>query len=795
MAAIALPGKRPVRPTSLRLLPLCLAIAGAVRAEDAPKPTWALCQAPTTLPLFVDPASLPEGDRLASPTDVSAGELNVLEAESTLFSGDVVLTHGDQWMATDKLRYFHKDERYLTEGQVRYQDRTLRFTADKVEGDQKTDQLKLTGVNYQFNEETGNGTAGTAVMQGEVGTLSSATYSTCPPGQRQWEFSSQRISINNQTHTGVAHNATLRIGGIPVIWLPLVSFPTDDKRRTGVLAPTIGRDDRNGLDFKVPVYLNLAPNYDATLTPRWLSKRGLMLGGEFRYLTERSRGHVEATYLPHDQIDADANPLSAQSQVSGDDRSMLSWQHGTVLSRHWFLDADLNNVSDKYYLSDFGDSIAATSISLVSSRAGLYGRGKFWSASLSAESWQIASPLLADGDEPYRRLPRLQASAWRPLARWFEAGVHLEAVRFSHENFGAANAGKYDGGNRLDVQPWIRFPFGGSAWFVTPQLSWRYTRYDGLDGQPVDNGGMPASATRSLPIVSLDAGAYFERGFEWRGSHYIQTLEPRLYYLRVPYRDQDELPLFDTRELTFGWTSLFRDNRFGGADRQSDANQLTLALTTRFLSATDGSEKLSAGLGRITYFDAPRVLLTRDCQPTPTPGCSTPSAPLTNDDGSDWVANIDWQVSDWWQVGVTHQWDPTGKRTDLSSVRTQFRLPHGAIVNAAYRFRRELPNQPGLEQTDLSFVIPVNRNWNLYGRWNYSLRDDAATDPQTIEALAGFEWNSCCVAVRVLGRQYIRSFDSRKNLGLYVEIELNGLGSFGRDTARLLDDAILGYAR
>lgn len=791
MAAIALPRNLPVRPTSLRLLPLCLAIAGAVRAEEVPKPTWALCQAPATLPWFVDAATLPGGDRVTSPTDIGANELDVLQAESTVFSGDVVLVHADQWMATDKVHYLHKDERFTTEGKVRYQDRTLRFTADKVAGDQKADRLDLSKVNYQFNEQLGNGTAGTAVMQGPVGTLSSATYSTCPPGERQWEFSSRRISINNETHTGVAHNVTLKLGGIPVIWLPVVSFPTDDKRRTGILAPTIGRDDRNGLDLKLPVYLNLAPNYDATLTPRWFSKRGLMLGGEFRYLTARSRGHLEATYLHNDQINPDpSNPLASQNFVAGDDRSMLSWQHDTVLSRHWFLDADLNNVSDKYYLSDFGDSINATSISLLASRAGLYGRGKFWSASLSAESWQIASPLLADGDEPYRRLPRLQAAAWRPLARWFEAGVNLEAVRFSHENFGAANPGKYDGGNRLDVQPWIRFPFGGSAWFVTPQLAWRYTRYDGLDGQPVEFGGAPASASRSLPIASLDAGAYFERNFQWHGGDYVQTLEPRLYYLRVPYRDQDDLPLFDTRELTFGWTSLFRENRFGGADRQSDANQLSLALTTRFLSAADGRERLSASLGRITYFDAPRVLLTRSCLPTPTPGCTTPSSPLTNEDGSDWVANVDLSVSDWWSLGVTHQWDPSDQRTDLSSVRTQLRLHKGTIVNAAYRYRRELPNQPGLEQTDLSFVIPVNRNWNLYGRWNYSLRDN-----QTIEALAGFEWNSCCVAVRLLGRQYIRSFDSRQNLGLYLEIELNGLGSFGRDTARLLDDAILGYAR
>ena len=754
-----------MRQTTLRLLPLCLAIAGTVRAEEEAKPTWILCGSPSTIPLFTDLASAPV-DRETAATDISADALDVKKSKLTVFSGNVELVHADQWLNTDKVTYSHESEQFVTEGQVRYQDRTVRLTAESASGDQKNDTLNMGQVRYQFNEELGNGTAVTAVMKGPIGTLTTATYSTCPPGQRQWEFSASRIAVNNETATGVAHNVTLRLGGIPVIWLPVISFPTDDKRRTGILSPTIGRDDRNGLDLKLPVYLNLAPNYDATLTPRWLSKRGLMLEGEFRYLTERSRGNFNGTWLPNDDL-------------TGRDRSFLSWQNFTTINRHWYASAILNNVSDKFYLSDFGDSIAATSISLVASSAGVYGRGKYWSASLSAESWQIASPFLTDGDEPYRRMPRLQALAQKPLARWLEAGLNFEAVRFSHDSLDAgnpANALRYDGGNRVDFQPYLRFPFGGNSWFLTPQLSWRYTGYSSLDGVPVENGAA-SNASRSLPIASVDAGAYFERKLSWSGRDYVQTLEPRLYYLRVPYRDQFDLPLFDTRELTFGWTSLFRDNSFGGADRQTDANQLALALTTRILSAADGRERLSAGIGRITYFDPPRVKLL-------------PSSPNPSDNGSAWIAMVDLSVSDWWSLGVTQQWNPDDRRTDLSSVRSQLRLHQGTIINATYRYRRNSPSQPAVEQTDLSFVIPVNANWNLYGRWNYSLHDN-----QTIEALGGFEWKSCCVAVRLLGRQYIRSFDSRQNLGLYLEIELNGLGSFGRDTARLLDNAILGYTR
>jgi len=755
-----------VRRTTLRLLPLCLAVSAAVHAEEA-KQNWLLCRAPATLPLFTE-LDLSGAVRESAPTDIDADALDVKDKERTIFSGDVQLVHGDQYMRTDKISFTHESEEFQTEGPVRYQDKAVRLTADRVSGNQKQDKLVLDKVVYQFNEETGNGIAGHAEMQGRIGTLTEATYSTCPPGQRQWEFAASRITVNDVTKTGVARNATLRLGKIPVLWLPVVSFPTTDERRTGVLAPTLGRDDKNGLDFKLPVYFNLAPNYDATLTPRWLSKRGLMLGGEFRYITERSRGSFEGTWLPDDDL-----------SETNSDRGFASFEDLTTLNRHWYFSTHLNNVSDRNYFGDFGDGIDATSISLLESDMGFYGRGRYWSASLSAESWQIASPLVQDGDEPYRRLPRLQATAARPLSRWFEAGVEFEAVRFDHNELDPFNPGnllRYDGGDRVDIKPWLRARLGGASWFVIPQVAWRYTRYGSLDGIPV-NAGAPDSLTRSLPIVSIDAGAYFERNFDWHENDFVQTLEPRLYYLYAPYRDQVDLPVFDTRELTFSWNSLFRDNRFGGADRQADANQAAFALTTRILRADDGSERLSAGIGRIHYFEDPRVRLL-------------PGDPAPVSGGSPWVATLGLSLSDWWSLGVTHQWDPEGQRTDLSSVHTQLRLHQGTIVNAAYRYRRPSLVSPALEQTDLSFVIPFNHNWNLYGRWNYSLYDN-----QTIEALGGLEWKSCCMAVRLLGRQYIRSFDSRENFGLYLEIELNGLGSFGRDTGRLLDDAILGYTR
>ena len=284
----------------LRLLPLCFAISQVVVAQETAQ-NWNYCVSPQTLPVFnTDPVS--DENREQSTTDIQADKMNLEKEKTTVFEGNVVLKRSDQWMNADKLTYAHDNQQFVTEGPVRYQDRSVRLTAKQASGDQKNDSMSLQGVQYQFSNNLGNGTAQEATIKGETGELDKATYSTCPPGQRQWEFSANHISVDQKTARGSATNATLRLGGVPVLWLPFISFPTDDRRRSGILSPSIGNDQRNGTDIALPVYWNIAPNYDATFTPRWLSQRGLMLGTEFRYLTDRSRGTLEATWLPNDNL-------------------------------------------------------------------------------------------------------------------------------------------------------------------------------------------------------------------------------------------------------------------------------------------------------------------------------------------------------------------------------------------------------------------------------------------------------------------------------------------------------------
>lgn len=725
----------------------CLALltAGRSYAQTAADATvWPQCADPESLPLF-QPLSAETGTTDGA-TEISSERFDIGKVGESVFEGGVEMRRGAEWLGTDSLRYDHASGGYVTAGGVRFQNAGMRMTAETASGNDKAGTLEMAGLHYQFHAGNGNGSAAKVAVQGKDSLLSQADFSTCPANDKQWRFVADEIAIDEGSGKGTARNVRLQIGKVPLFWLPVMRFPTDSARASGVLAPRIGQDGLNGLDISLPIYLNLAPNYDATLIPRYFSERGFMLGSEFRYLFERNQGEFNATYLPSDDI-------------RGGDRYLMSWRHFTAMSSAWHFRSELNRASDEFYFSDFGETIRETSTALLQSQAGFYGRGKYWNLELSASNWEIANPTQVPGSEPYRRLPRLALHGSRPLRPWLEAGLNAEAVAFQHDQL--------QDGRRLDMSPFVKFPIKGAFWYATPSFSWRQTEY-WIDGNPADPGA-DTRLSRGMGIVSLDAGAYFERPVALADADYIQTLEPRLFYLNVPYRDQSAIPAFDTQPLTFMWPSLFRENRYGGADRQADADQLTLAVTSRFMSNETGKERMNVSLGRITYFETPRVYL---------PG----EAPLPAD-GSAWVAEANIRLSDEWQIGLTQHWNPADRSTELSSLRGYWSLPSGLQLNAGYRYRAGFA-----EQTDFAFVVPVGERWRVLGRWDYSLRDD-----RNLESLLGLEWRSCCLAFRVFGRKYIRSFDSRENVGVFLELELNGLGRIGSKPELFRDNGILAY--
>lgn len=739
---------------ALRLLPLTLCIAVSLQAHAADgksAPTYKLCPLVDAVPAFEDVQKAPEGLNILNnnqlPTDLEGDLLSGTEA-NPVFNGNVTMRRGDQFMGADQLTFDKAQNRYSAEGSVRYQASGLRMRAARAEGDQNSNTHTMQNLEYQLLSRRGNGKAQSLNMAGDIGSLYGATYSTCPPEERNWELRANRIDINTDTNMAVAHGATLRIGKIPVLYLPWFMFPTNEDRRTGVLLPSMSNSSRNGFDYRQPIYLNLAPNYDATLVPRWMSKRGGAMSGQFRYLNEAGNGTVEALWMPNDKLR---------------DRSRWSGHFDGIqnLSPNWQFRADINWISDPRYYEDFNNNIDGLSQVTSYSSVGAYGRGQEWSAGVSADHWQLADFTLGKNILPYDRLPRAFASWERHMNSALQFGVDAEAVRFHHPVYAA--------GSRLDLKPWISAPLEGDSWFLRPTLAYRFTGYS-LDhslGQTLGDN----SPSRGQSIFSLDTGLFFDRDMQVKGKDYLQTIEPRLFYLNVPYVNQADMPVFDTQPLTFSWNQLFRDNRYSGADRQADANQLTLAISTRMIRQSDGHERLSLSLGQIRYFADSRVRL--------------PNEPITEQGRSAWVVDANYAPTDRWTIGASYQRDPKFNRTDLASVRARYLLPNQGVFNLSYRYRRAL-----LEQVDASFLYPINERWSIVGRQYYSLRDS-----KTLESLAGVQWDSCCVAVRVVARRYVQNRAGDLGNTLMFEIELKGLGSAGQDTQRALRRAILGYNR
>ncbi|MFN9729313.1 MAG: LPS-assembly protein LptD [Pseudomonadota bacterium] len=739
-----------------------LALATAAHADDAPgRPDFGLCRSEAAIDGYL--AGLPiDGDRATAPTEITARELTALRAGEYELTGDAEARRADQRLAAGRLRYASRTQTAQAEGDVRYQDRGLLVAAARADADLGRDATTLQAARYQLlgtrsdgTPSRGNGSAAKARIEGgdgkQVTYLEDVTFSTCDPDNRDWEITAREMTLDQATGGGAARGMRLRFKDTTLLALPYASFPIDDRRRSGFLLPSTRGGSTGGFDLALPYYLNLAPDYDATLTPRVVSDRGFMAGGEFRWLGERQRGVASATWMPDDR-EADRSRFS------------YSLRHSASLNPNFFVVSDLNRVSDPRYFEDFGDGLTAAATSLLPSSAYLHGRAAWWNLSFGGDDIEVTDPRIGAAAEPYRRLPRFTLDVDYPLGEYLRVGVRGEAVSFDKDDDLDDTGARVDvvTGRRYDVTPYVAFPFERAFGYLRPEFAFRETRY-ALDGARED------SPSRGTPVTSVDAGLFFDRPARLFGTDLRQTLEPRLFYLRVPYRDQDDLPLFDTQELTFSFAQLFRLNRFTGPDRQVDANQATLALTTRLLDDAAGNEWLRLSFGQLRYFDDQRVQL--------------PGIAPTDFDGSDYAAELDFGPSDRWRFIWSQLYDPDRDRTDLSAFRVQHRFGERGVANLAYRFRRDL-----LEQVDASTAFPLSERTRLVARWNWSLRDR-----RTLEALAGLEFGDCCYAFRILGRHYVRNVEGDTANAIFLELELKGLGSLGRRSEDFLRRAILGY--
>ncbi len=672
------------------------------------------------------------------PIDIESVEGDLVRPLST-FSGDVVVTRGSQKLRTQLLNYNLDDNKFDIPGQLEYSDSGLLIRAGSARYNLTAESGEFTQLTYLLRSNNAKGQAKlAAVSGGNTLELQEVGYSTCQDEVPDWQIRARQIKLNATTGRGTAKGAKLEIKGVPVMYLPWLSFPIDDRRQTGFLYPSIGRSNDNGFDVSVPWYWNIAPNQDLTIIPRWISDRGFVLGSEYRFMTPRTLNSAEVTYL-------------ADDSQTGTNRYEYKLKHSGVINPQWRTNLRVHRVSDQEFFIDFGDSLVQSSRQFLRSEVGLTGRGKYWDLELIADDFQVLDEAVNLNRAPYSRVPRLTYRMDIPIKNSrFDFRLDSEVVGFDRD-LGVTGA-------RADLLGRVFWTLEQAGGFIQPSLGYRFTRYSlsGIADQA------DASPSRGNLIASLDAGLYFDRQLSNGGQ---QTLEPRIYYLFVPFQEQNDLPDFDTDEMTFGFAQLFNYNRFIGADRQGDANQLTLALTSRVFDPGFGLERLSLSIGQIFYFADQRVTMR-------------PQDPIQQAGTSDFIAEFGWRPGDSWYSRAGIQWDWQENQPEVAYTGVEYHGPSELRLGVEYRYRRD-----EVDQFDIRASVPVSGRWQLVGRWNYDRADTG-----TLEAMAGFEYRSCCWAARVMGRRYLRNRDSDMRTGIYFEFELSGLGAIGRESYALFND-------
>ncbi|RMG32401.1 MAG: LPS-assembly protein LptD [Gammaproteobacteria bacterium] len=674
-------------------------------------------------------------------------------------TGNVELRQGDQYLHAERAEYDRTSGNLQAHGDVLLRRPDLRLAADAVEYNLQTRAGEAKGAEYRLPGLLARGHAARArLLDASHSRFADITYTTCPPGSNVWVLRAAELEVDRAEGLGTARNATIALGGIPVMYTPYLSFPIDDRRRSGLLLPRLAYNDRHGVDLSLPYYLNLAPNYDLTLTPRVLSRRGLMLGGEFRFLTSYQQGRIEGTYLPNDR----------EAPAGEDRRGSLSLHSSGQYTPHLSSDLRIDHVSDEQYRSDFGIDLDVTSATQLERAAELRYADDHWKLFGRLQQFQNLDPGLAKADRPYARAPQLLVR-FRDQTRLqtlpLAYGLDAEFVDFH-------KSGGFVEGRRLDLYPTLSLPLREPHYHLVPRAGLRYTAYR-LDNPAA---GLNDSPTRLAPIVSLDGGLYYDRSTRWFGHGVTQSLEPRLYYLWVPRKDQSDIPLFDTSEYDIGFDNLFRDNRFTGPDRLGDANQLTLALTSRFNDDASGRELARASIGSIYYLRDRKVQLG-NYPPLP----SLPD----KDDISAVVTELAARLSAGWRTRGALVWNPNKNTVDQALARLSYRGEAARIVSLGYRLRDTVSSS-----TDLGLIWPIGRSARAIARWNYSLSED-----RNLDALAGIEYGQCCWRLRAVLRQQVTGTASDQDLSFLLQLELRGLGTLGDNIDALLNEGIYGYRK
>jgi len=735
------------------LLALLLCLALPAHAEQ----NWGLCQV-WPQPSF-EPAATSISPEL-TPININADYAELKDQQSLTLTGHVHITRGNQRWQTNNAFYDQINNTLASQAPMRYDTESFSATSNRASFGLENNTGKLSETEYFLFERHARGKSRQIELTGDERIiLKGASFTTCDPGHEDWSLNGTTVTLNHNTGMGSAFNAYVKFKGVPFFYFPYLSFPITGERTSGFLAPSIGSSDIGGNEIALPYYWNIHPQADATITPHNYTRRGLQLTTELRYLSRLGKSTLTGEYL--------------DDQVYGSSRRLTGFEHRGRFDNGWQLDLQYQQVSDDEYYDDFGGSLSSTSVSHIERYAKLAYHFDQGNISLNLQDFQTIDASIIESRRPYRRLPQLSLN-YRTTDNdaVYEMGITGEYVRFQRQ-------GRLTG-NRLDLTPYVSAPLEHLAGFIKPKLSLRYTAYD-LDENSAVRDDYQIS--RAVPIYNIDAGIFLERDTHLLERDFIHTLEPRLFYLYVPYRDQQDLPIFDTAQRAFNRSYLFQENRFSGADRMGDTHQLTLALSSRLLESSNGKERLSATIGQIIYFDDRQVSLNTDS--------------INERSHSNVIIEASAKLGQHLSLRSNFIWDTEYDLITKRDHRIQYKDGNRRIVNLSYRYLGNTTLAPDSQQKelDLSMLWPINPSWSMIARRYHSLPDD-----RTLEKLLGIEYSSCCWAFRVVRRAIYdeNTADANNGNGLrygwMAQLELKGLTSIGQRIEELMQDSIIGYS-
>lgn len=655
-------------------------------------------------------------------THLQSDNVEFNEKDVSRFSGNVVIQQKEKRIETEHAEYKKQTEEVEASGNVRFISSSIKIESESAHFNLKSDQAVLKNSYYQSTNSRARGNAAIIEIKNKnITELTDATYTTCEPNNADWVLSASTLKFDNKEHQGYASNVVVRFKNIPIFYFPYLRFPIGEERLSGFLFPYIGQSNINGSELKLPYYWNIHPQADATITPWYMSKRGTLLHTEFRYLTENNKGSLTSEYLSNDKI-------------FNDNRKRWKWSHQSTPDLGWQTKAEYNYIADNQHLIDFGNDLKSTSTTYLVRTGDVSYNNPNWLLNIKAEAHQVIK-----GAEPYKRLPQIVLNSRYAIKNnAFNYNLQTEAVRFDHINNKVI-------GDRLHLKPSISYPLRSAAGFFEPKLSVQHTNYN------LQQTTGETQLSRTVPGFSLNSGLFFERDTQFFNNSYIQTLEPQLFYVYVPYKNQTDIPIFDTSLYAFNINQSFADYRFNGIDRIGDDNRLTTALATRFIDQEDGKEIFMARIGQIHYFTDRKVQL--------------PSSAVDTRARSNIIAEVKTQTSSW-NLSSQVEWDPELKETFSSSTKLSYRYEKFKL-NLAQRFQRN-----SLETREIKINWNFNSRWQLDASHLYDIRND-----HVVESLFGVNYESCCWGVKLNASERFLT-PTTTDRGVFITLTLKGLGGF-----------------